>query len=287
MSAAAMINSRASSNQGLMTCSQANAMKANNRIAATASSFSGWTSCRPGRPRSGAASQPQSPSQNTVPAANSAPLAVRSCVSSTRPAPAASSRTIQPARTGADSSPASPAPSQPPRTSTSTASNTVSGTVESPKIALSRRPARTSEVRMRDLSMFQRGFAETAEPARPLGEILQCTIEIGVIEVRPERVAEMQLGIGKVPRQEVRQAFFAAGPDEQVGGRLAGQRHVVGQPLFVDVLGLKFVAPDSFGQRAGRVGQVGLATVIGRDVQLEPLVVPGQMFRPRHAALHG
>ena len=35
-------------------------------------------------------------------------------------------------------------------------------------------------------------------------------------EVRPERLAPIELGVGGLPDQEVRQALLASGPDQQV-----------------------------------------------------------------------
>ena len=50
----------------------------------------------------------------------------------------------------------------------------------------------------------------------------ECAVEFGVVEVRPEAVAEIQLRVGQVPEQEIADALFATGADEEVRiGRLA------------------------------------------------------------------
>jgi hypothetical protein len=38
--------------------------------------------------------------------------------------------------------------------------------------------------------------------------------EIGLVEVRPEDVGEVELGIGRFPKQEVTQSLFSTGADE-------------------------------------------------------------------------
>src|SRR5205809_116284 len=40
-------------------------------------------------------------------------------------------------------------------------------------------------------------------------------IEVAAAEIRPERLGEHQLGISALPEQEIADALFAAGPDQQ------------------------------------------------------------------------
>src|SRR5687767_9605974 len=42
-------------------------------------------------------------------------------------------------------------------------------------------------------------------------------LECRPVEVRPERVAEHELGVRALPQQEVRDPLLAAGPDQEVG----------------------------------------------------------------------
>src|SRR5918996_1539467 len=40
--------------------------------------------------------------------------------------------------------------------------------------------------------------------------------EIGLVEVRPQDVGEVELSVGRLPKQEVTQSLFSAGTDEQI-----------------------------------------------------------------------
>src|SRR5689334_20796813 len=44
-------------------------------------------------------------------------------------------------------------------------------------------------------------------------------IERGGVEIGPQRVGEIKLGVGQLPEQEVADALLAAGADEQIGLR--------------------------------------------------------------------
>src|SRR3546814_9075252 len=46
--------------------------------------------------------------------------------------------------------------------------------------------------------------------------------EIGRFEIRPQNVGKIQLGIGRLPEQEIRQPHLARGADEQVERRHVG-----------------------------------------------------------------
>src|SRR5271165_81908 len=57
----------------------------------------------------------------------------------------------------------------------------------------------------------------TAEPAATVGELRQRLLERGACEVGPQLVAEDELGVGRLPKQVVREAALTAGADDQVG----------------------------------------------------------------------
>src|SRR3989304_145973 len=59
-------------------------------------------------------------------------------------------------------------------------------------------------------------FADAPEAplARTVGS--ERGFERGGVEIRPQRIGEMQLGIGKLPEQKIAHAPLAAGADEQV-----------------------------------------------------------------------
>ena len=60
------------------------------------------------------------------------------------------------------------------------------------------------------------------EAAMAAGELEQGGVERVRTEVRPERVAGVELGVGRLPDQEVGEALLAAGPDDQVRVGQAG-----------------------------------------------------------------
>src|SRR6185369_3424480 len=78
-----------------------------------------------------------------------------------------------------------------------------------------------------------RGAAEAPLARRVIG---QRFVERGVIEFGPELVAEEQLGVSRLPQQEVGQAPFAAGADHQVRVGHVRQRQGPAQALFRDGL---------------------------------------------------
>ena len=49
-------------------------------------------------------------------------------------------------------------------------------------------------------------------------------VERGGVEIGPQHVGEIELGVGELPQQEVRDPLLAAGADEQVGLRRVGHR---------------------------------------------------------------
>src|SRR5688572_33142435 len=65
--------------------------------------------------------------------------------------------------------------------------------------------------------------AESAIASRVL---LQCLVESALVEVRPEAVDEMQLGVCALPEHEIAESLLAASADQQVDLR-RGQCHVV------------------------------------------------------------
>ena len=62
-----------------------------------------------------------------------------------------------------------------------------------------------------------------SEPALASGELEEGRVERGRPEVGPEGLAEVELGVGRLPDEEVREALLAAGPDHEVGVGQAGR----------------------------------------------------------------
>ena len=65
----------------------------------------------------------------------------------------------------------------------------------------------------------------TKPPLAP-AEIGERCGEVVATEVRPQRVDETQLGVGRLPQQKVREPLLAAGADQEIdvaAARLAGR----------------------------------------------------------------
>ena len=62
----------------------------------------------------------------------------------------------------------------------------------------------------------ERVFVDRAEASLAARVLLQGCVECVLIEVRPQALDEVQLGVRALPEQEVAEAFLAAGADEQI-----------------------------------------------------------------------
>ena len=76
-----------------------------------------------------------------------------------------------------------------------------------------------------------------AEATGATGVLGERRVEVGRVEVGPEAVAEVELGVGGLPQQEVADALVAAGPDEQVDVRQVRGVQPRGDGRLVDVVG--------------------------------------------------
>src|SRR5262245_25574473 len=121
-------------------------------------------------------------------------------------------------------------------------------TVSSQMVAMGGRPsmtpssttASTSAVRTRCLSTSGRlALLLAGQTIAPFArrERVQRRLELGTAEIRPQRVAHVQLGIGQVPQQEIADAVVATGADEEVRIADFAQRELAREAGFVDGLG--------------------------------------------------
>ena len=74
-----------------------------------------------------------------------------------------------------------------------------------------------------------------AEAAGATGVFGQRGVELGGIEVRPEAIGEVELGVCRLPDQEVADALLAAGANEQVEFRQVGRVEARADVLLVDL----------------------------------------------------
>src|SRR6056297_651106 len=268
------------------------ATNAANRIRPITISLSGWmcgrSPDRSGWPRPGKRSHSAESSQATVAKPNITGTATGMCVAQISAAPARQSTAIHEACATALSTPASLAFSQPPATSKSKASTTLNQVVGSKSSAASTSAASTSEVITRDLSMLLCvALGKASEAPLALPEIVQRRIQVGLGEVRPERIAEMEFGIGKIPQQVIGKPALSAGPDEQVRFRLARKLERVAECGLVDAARIKFASARLLGESARGRHDVVSSAVARCDVEQEAGVVAGHLLGARHTALQG
>src|SRR5436189_5964966 len=101
----------------------------------------------------------------------------------------------------------------------------------------SKRLAAAADRRERLQSRILRFFDLLARaPEAPLARAVpnECFLESCRVEVGPQAFGEKELGVGKLPQQEVADSLLAAWADEQVRLRRVGHRKIRGQMLFGD-----------------------------------------------------
>src|SRR5579862_7187681 len=127
--------------------------------------------------------------------------------------------------------------------------------------------------------------ADAAVAAIALLEFDEGLEEPGAIEIRPQGIGDENLRVGNLPEQEVADAHFAAGADEQIGVGEAGSVEV----LFELGLGELFRGAGGalFGEDAvGGVHNFGAAAVVERDAQHYTRVFGGGFGGFASVALH-
>ena len=120
------------------------------------------------------------------------------------------------------------------------------------------------------------------EPAGPPGELEERGVERLRPEVRPQHLGRVELGVGGLPDQEVRQALLAAGPDDEVGvgqagGVEGGRRSSASSIVSAGDAARRDQAPD-------RVDELGPAGVVEGDVQEQPVAAGGLARAPRRSS---
>src|ERR687889_488401 len=94
-------------------------------------------------------------------------------------------------------------------------------------------------------------------------------------EVRPERIRDVELGVGNLPEQEVRDPQLPAGADHEVHLRCLWRVEVGGEGSLVDLLRLY----TTLHHAPGSVYDLRPTTVVERDVDLKLVVIPGVFLR--------
>src|ERR1700722_10501830 len=144
--------------------------------------------------------------------------------------------------------------------------------------------ARARGSRSPDVGSLQLLGAQAKSPL-PGGVVLQRGLERRRVEIRPKPVGEIQLGIGQVPQQEVADALFAAGANEQVRVADITQRQRRSKSRLIELRWRELMALDLQRQAACRVHDVAPAAVAERDLQQQAGVRGGNLLGAGHAGL--
>ena len=112
----------------------------------------------------------------------------------------------------------------------------------------------------------------------------------GAVEIGPEDVGNVQLGVGDLPQQKIADAQFPAGADQKIG---------IGQPGGVEMVRDHLLADAKSGQRAVRGGganaveqrvegvdQLGARAVVERHYQLHAGVLGSELDAALEVAAH-
>src|ERR671913_104994 len=122
-----------------------------------------------------------------------------------------------------------------------------------------------------------------AAPAPGAGpERLQSLQELLGGEVGPQRFRHVELSVGYLPEQEIRDAQLAAGPDQQVDLRYVGGVEVTGERHLVDVLRRESVCDYP----PGGVYDLRASSIVERDVDVEAVVTRGEDLSLLHCFQH-
>src|ERR687890_83241 len=126
------------------------------------------------------------------------------------------------------------------------------------------------------------GTLDAAPAPRPGPERLEGPQELLRGEVGPHRFRHVELCVGYLPEQEVRDAQLAAGPDQQVDLGYVGGVEVTGERHLVDVLRRETVCDYP----PGGVHDLRASSIVERDVDVEAAVTRGEDLSLLHCFQH-
>jgi hypothetical protein len=129
-----------------------------------------------------------------------------------------------------------------------------------------------SKPRAGDKDVIGDSSPETAVPGPEGGDGVS---EAGRVVVRPEDVLEHQLGIGRLPQEEVGQPLLAGRPDDQIRGWEPGGREAAREDRLRDGRGIQAPLGGGLRQPACGVRDVRLPAIVKGDLQEEPVIAGG------------
>ena len=109
--------------------------------------------------------------------------------------------------------------------------------------------------------------SQTTVAALPLPKRLDRRSEVTRAEIGPQGVDEQQLGVGRLPQQEIRQPVFARRADHQVERRQLARLELAFDRSHVDRGGIERSVTRARRQRLRRAHQLGLRAVVECDRQ--------------------
>src|SRR6185437_3776556 len=130
-------------------------------------------------------------------------------------------------------------------------------------------------------------FAGATVTALPAGIVFDGLAQASLVEIGPQGVGKVQFGVGNLPQQEVADATFAAGTDEQVRRRQLVQAQPLAQPRFVDLVRAQLTAGHGGGGLPAGLHDVPAAAIAHRHVHVQRLVAGGLRHRHVHALAQG
>src|SRR5688572_23504567 len=128
-------------------------------------------------------------------------------------------------------------------------------------------------------------FARQAEAALASAECGERSLEVRLVEIRPQHIADVDLGIGEIPQQEIADAMIAAGADEQVRIRHVAEAEFFREARLVDGVDTDGAACDFRGQLARRLQDVPASAVTHGHLQPEAGVGGHELLARGHPRL--
>src|SRR5438132_14409232 len=113
------------------------------------------------------------------------------------------------------------------------------------------------------------GAQKMSKLARAAMVVSDGASKVGLFKIRPRLGAEIQLGVGGLPEQEVGQALFARRANDEIGVRNWIGHEGRGKAHLVDFLRMEIAGNHSSGQRPGCHDNLLPRTVVQRQAEVE------------------
>src|SRR5687768_14772083 len=146
----------------------------------------------------------------------------------------------------------------------------------------SRTTATMSGARIMPVSSLVLSIGSAPEPSLAAGEVLESLIEVFHVEVRPELGTEGELGVGRLPQQEVARSLVAPGPNHKVDVRLARGVEMLGEVRLGDLVRVG----ASGDEGTGGIDDLSATGIVEADVERHPCPLAGALLGGADRTLH-